>query len=94
MRSMVLPSSLTIAISFSKWSFRFAFLYPRALLTAIRIAALNALICRSVRAVRSRETRVLDYSDERVTAVPTRAIVIYVRSILNRWKLSWTRESV
>ena len=49
MRSMVLPSSLTIAISFSKWSFRFAFLYPRALLTAIRIVALNALICRSVR---------------------------------------------
>ena len=77
MRSMVLPSSLTIAISFSKWSFRFAFLYPRALLTAIRIAALNALICRSVRAVRSRETRVLDYSDERVRWSPRRFLPCY-----------------
>ena len=76
MRSMVLPLSLTIAISFSKWSFRFAFLYPRALLTAIRIAALNALICRSVRAVRSRETRVLDYSDERVTWSPRRFLPV------------------
>jgi hypothetical protein len=76
MRSMVLPSSLTIAISFSKWSFRFAFLYPRALLTAIRIAALNALICRSVRAVRSRETRVLDYSDERVRWSPRRFLPV------------------
>ena len=27
------------------------------------------------------------------TAVSTRAIMIYVRSNLNRWKLSWTRES-
>jgi hypothetical protein len=42
------------------------FLYSGAVLTAIRIAPLNGFICRSVGAVRSRETRVLYYSDDRV----------------------------
>jgi hypothetical protein len=64
------PSPFQIA------SFRFAFLYSRAVLTAIRIAALNGFICRSVRAVWSRETRVLDYSDERVRWIPRRFLPV------------------